>query len=203
MARKPAEIVNGYKGPGGRGGAAVAKACQLIIQNPGIKQGDVLDTVAYWAKLNHSTANWITSPGSKSPAELLWSRQKVGRAFGCFPNEHTHLLGDPRLRLRAEVIREFDGDWKAVGSPNPGDLVSYFRPRWDEHSKQDVELALLVSFVKTTHRGSVYKEEQVFSRSHLDDLDNYTEGSFWLTPQIKIDGALHAVPMPRIRKEAA
>jgi hypothetical protein len=63
MAKKPAEIVNGYKVPGGRGGAAVAKACQLIIQNPGIKQGDVLDQVTNWAKLNHSTANWITSPG--------------------------------------------------------------------------------------------------------------------------------------------
>ena len=51
---KVKEVIGGYKVPGGKGGAAVARACQLIIQNPGIKQGDVLDTVAYWAKLNLS-----------------------------------------------------------------------------------------------------------------------------------------------------
>ncbi len=201
MAKKPAEIVNGYKVPGGRGGAAVAKACQLIIQNPGIKQGDVLDTVAYWSKLNHSTANWITSPGPKSPAELLWSRQKVGRGFCCFPNEFTHLLGDPRIRLRAEVVKDFDGDWKQAGSPQPGDLVKYIRPRWDENSAQETDIGLMVGFIKTTNRGSNYREEVVFNRNHLDDLDNYTAGSFWLTPQVNINGQLRPIQMHAIRKE--
>jgi hypothetical protein len=60
MARKPAEIVNGYKVPGGRGGAAVAKACQLIIQNPGIKQG----------------MSWILSPTGRS---LITPRQTGSR----------------------------------------------------------------------------------------------------------------------------
>ena len=203
MAKKPAEIVNGYKVPGGRGGAAVAKACQLIIQNPGIKQGDVLDQVTNWAKLNHSTANWITSPGPKSPAERLWSRQKVGRGFCCFPNEYTHLLGDPRIRLQAEVIRDFDGDWKTVGSPHPGDLVRYFRPRWDENSAQESTLGLMVGFIKSSYHGYVMREELVFSRSYLDDLDNYTNGSFWLTPQVNLGGELRPISIHHIRKEVA
>jgi len=203
MARKPAEIVNGYKMPGGRSGAAVAKACELIIQNPGIKQGDVLDHAAHWAKLNYSTASWITSPGPKSPAEILWTRQKVGRAFGCFPNEHTHLLGDPRIRLQAEVIRDFSGGWKEAGSPLPGDLVRYIRPRWDEHTPQEEEMGLMTGFIKTSHRGSRFREEVIFSLDHLDDLDNYTEGNFWITPQVSLGGRLSALQFHMIRKEAA
>ena len=203
MAKKAAEIINGYKVPGARGGAAVARACQLIIQNPGIKQGDLLDQVTNWAKLNNSTASWITSPGPKSPAERLWSRQKVGRAFGCFPNEYTHLLGDPRIRLQAEVIRDFDGYWKTAGSPRPGDLVRYFRPRWDENSPQESEIGLMTGFIKSSYRGYVMREELVFSRDHLDDLDNYTDGNFWLTPQVKIDGQLKTITIHHIRKEAA
>lgn len=203
MAKKAAEIINGYKVPGARGGAAVAKACQLIIKHPGIKQGDLLEAVTRWSYLNHSTASWITSPGSKSPAGLLWSRQKVGRSFGCFPNEHTHLLGDPRIRLREQVLKDFSVDWKAAGSPVPGDLISYFRPRWDENSTQEVEMGLMTGFVKTFYNGATYKDELLSSLDGLDDLDNFTDGSFWITPQLSLEGRLQAIPIHMIRKEAA
>ena len=36
-------VVNGYKVPGGYSGAAVRRACELIIENPGITQKEVLD----------------------------------------------------------------------------------------------------------------------------------------------------------------
>ena len=107
MAKK-GPVIGGYAVPGGRSGAAVTYACQLISQNPGIKQGDVHEQSARWAGLNFSTANWITSPGPKSPAEILWGRQKEGRGFRCYPNENTDKLGDPRPFLQAEILKEFD-----------------------------------------------------------------------------------------------
>ena len=56
MAKKEALIINGYKVPGARGGVAVLKACQLVRDNPGIKQGDLVDEATRWANLNLSTA---------------------------------------------------------------------------------------------------------------------------------------------------
>ena len=86
---KVKEVIGGYNVPGGKGGAAVARACQLVLQNPGIKQGDIHEQAASWAGLNHSTANWLTSPGPKSPAEILWTRKKEERGFRCYPNSLT------------------------------------------------------------------------------------------------------------------
>jgi hypothetical protein len=47
------------------------------------------------------------------------------------------------------------------------------------------------------------REELVFSRSYLDDLDNYTNGSFWLTPQVNLGGELRPISIHHIRKEVA
>ena len=41
--------------------------------------------------LFRSTAGWITTPGPKSPANILWNRRKEG-VFRCYPNEHTALF---------------------------------------------------------------------------------------------------------------
>jgi hypothetical protein len=165
---KVKEIIGEYAVPGGKGGAAVAKACQLVLQNPGIKQGDVHEQAAHWAGLNHSTANWISSPGPKSPAELLWGRRKEGRGFRCYPNEHTDKLGDPRIRIRAEVLKDFERDWKQSGRPIPGELV---RCKGYDGTTQ---LGLLIGF--SLFRGQWVAGGFVTSREALDDISNFDLG---------------------------
>lgn len=175
---KEKEIVGGYKVPAGRGGAAVAKACQLILQNPGIKQGDVHEQAARWAGLNFSTANWITSPGPNSPACFLWDRQKEGRSFRCYPNEHTDKLGDPRIRIRAEVLKEFERDWKSSGRPHPGELVRC--KSYDGTS----EIGLLIGF--SLFRGQWVAGGFVTSREALDDLSNFDLGSCGIHTEVVV-----------------
>jgi hypothetical protein len=165
---KVKEVIGGYKVPGGKGGAAVARACQLIIQNPGIKQGDIHEQAAHWAGLNHSTANWITSPGSSSPAGLLWDRRKEGRGFRCYPNEHTDKLGDPRIRLRAELLKDFDREWSAAGSPKAGELVRV--GTWSGTH----ELGLLLGF--ELFRGEWKAGGFAATREDLDNLSNFDLG---------------------------
>ena len=87
-------IINGYKIPAGKGGLAIRIAAQMIMKNPGIKQGDLLNEACAAAELNVSTATWITSPGSKSPAEKLWDRKKEGRGFKLYPNEWTQAVAE-------------------------------------------------------------------------------------------------------------
>ena len=82
-------VINGYKIPGGKGGLAVRYAANLIMNNPGVKQGDLLQTVCNLSELNLSTSAWITSPGNKSPAMKLWTRKKEGRGYCLYPNEWT------------------------------------------------------------------------------------------------------------------
>jgi hypothetical protein len=118
-------VVNGYIVPGGYGGAAVRRACETILENPGITQKDLLQEAVRFSGINFSTAGWITSPGPKSPATILWDRRKEG-TFKCYPNEHTEgvvgaeaalfdeIMNGVRLQLRGVVYR-----------PVPGELVSF------------------------------------------------------------------------------
>lgn len=180
---KAKEVVGSYKVPGGRGGVAVAKACQLIRQNPGIKQWEVHEQSAYWAGLNHSTSTWISSPGPKSPAGILWDRQKEGRSFKCYPNELTDKLGDPRVRLQADILKEFDKEWNAVGCPVPGSLVTIEKRRWSEDQPQVYTTGLLLGFARA-YRVPGGPETLVGGREYLLDLENYNAGTFWIHPHV-------------------
>ena len=191
---KVKEVIGGYTVPGGKGGAAVAQACQLILQNPGIKQGDIHEQAAHWAGLNHSTANWLTSPGSKSPAAILWDRRKEGRGFRCYPNEHTDKLGDPRIRLRQELLKEFDREWGNSGRPNPGELVRV------RNYGGTSEVGLLLGF--SLFRGQWVAGGFVTSRQGLDDLSNFDLGSCGIHTEVLLPGGQKFVTFNYITKES-
>jgi len=194
---KVKEVVGGYVVPGGRGGAAVAYACQLVLQNPGIKQGDIHELAASWSGLNHSTASWIGSPGPKSPAEILWDRRKEGRGFKCYPNDLTDKLGDPRIRLQADILKEFDKEWKAAGSPVPGALVNVKRVRWSASDSQLYTTGLYLG-LKRTWRRPERKEVMVGGREYLLDLEVYGSGTFWVNPMVITDGRQVVLSMHEI-----
>lgn len=99
-------MINDYKIPGGKGGLAVRIACDLIVKNPGIKQGDLLQKAASIADLNTSTAGWITSPSDKSPAEKLWTRKKEGRGYRLYPNEWTPGVAETAPQAYLDSIKE-------------------------------------------------------------------------------------------------
>lgn len=177
MAKKESLVFNGYRIPGGRGGAAVIRACQLIRQQPGIKQTDLINHVTQWAGLNLSTAGWITSPGDKSPAERLWDRRKEGRGFKCYPNEHTPDL-DPRVFLRDVVSKEFDKAWAETGRVLPGELV-HVAQYGGGH-----EVGMLLGFDIYRHRMSA--EGTLTSREEIDSLTLYDKGNFSLNPAVRV-----------------
>ena len=118
-------VINGYRVPGGFSGVAVRRACEMVAAIPGIAQKDLLAEAIRYSGLNGSTAGWITSPGSKSPAGLLWDRNKEG-VFKCYPNKFTEgvvgaqaalfdeIMNTTRLQLRGAKFR-----------PVPGDLVNF------------------------------------------------------------------------------
>jgi hypothetical protein len=118
---KESLVVNGYKVPSGYSGASVRRACELVIAEPGIKQRDLLERSVMYSGINLSTAGWITSPGPKSPATLLWDRHKEG-IFRCYPNAFTEIatgaqdalfdaiMNDVRLSLRGVKYRPAVGD---------------------------------------------------------------------------------------------
>jgi len=191
MAKQPSLNINGYKIPGARGGAAVLKACQMVRQNPGIKQSDLIDHVTVWANLNLSTAGWITSPGPKSPAGILWDRRKEGRGFKCYPNEHTTDI-DPRLRLRDIVCKEFDMLWEVAGRPVAGDLVSV------TGYNGSVETGLLTHYGLWQKYTSLYRS--INTRSEIDDINMYDTGDFRAMPSVFMNGRKSDVPFTHIRK---
>lgn len=92
MAREKL-VIGGYTVPGGWGGIMVRRACELVLESPGIRQKDLLTHSCLYANLNLGTAGWLVSPGPKSPACILWDRRdpNKGRGFECFPNELTEL----------------------------------------------------------------------------------------------------------------
>lgn len=116
-------IVNGYKVPGGFSGVAVRRACELILERPGIAQKHVLEEAVRFSGLNFSTAGWLTSPGPKSPATLLWDRRKEG-VFSCYPNEHTEKVVGAQAALFDEIMNQTRLNFRGVKyRPVPGDLV--------------------------------------------------------------------------------
>ena len=120
-------VVNGYKVPGGYSGAAVRRACELIIENPGITQKEVLDAAVGFSGLNYSTAGWITSPGPKSPATILWDRRKEG-VFRCYPNEHTEKVLGAQEAFNEEFIRCAVKKYKSMKyHPTVGDLIEVIK----------------------------------------------------------------------------
>lgn len=177
MAKKESLVFNGYRIPRGKGGAAVARACQLVRDQPGIKQVDIINHVTQWAGLNLSTAGWITSPGDKSPAELLWDRRKEGRGFKCYPNEHTPDL-DPRELLRDVVSKEFDKEWSDVGRPMPGELVKVTKYGGGH------DIGMLVGFNINRGRFARFSDGILTSREELDNITLYDKGTFCLNPSV-------------------
>jgi len=116
-------VVNGYPVPTGFSGVAVRRACELVVASPGIRQADLLDAAVRFSGLNYSTAGWITSPGPKSPATILWDRRKED-VFRCYPNEHTEKVVGAQGALNEEkrllAVRLYKS-WKY--RPKLGDLV--------------------------------------------------------------------------------
>jgi hypothetical protein len=135
MKRDPKLVIGGYNVPSGAGRVAVAAAIYLIKQNPGVKQVDVQKHAVRFSGLNSSTAGWVTSPGVKSPATILWDRRKEG-VFRCYPNENTalfnldpvQLASDICKREMAESIQVKVGDLvqvKTYRATEPGILVGF------------------------------------------------------------------------------
>ena len=184
MAKKEALIIGGYKVPGARGGVAVLKACQLVRDNPGIKQGDLVDEATRWANLNLSTATWITTPGPKSPAGILWDRRKEGRGYRCYPNEHTSSAPDPRVPLRKLILDDFDQMWNAALKPLPGDLIEWTY-RYSYDSGPEIRTGLLQGFSIVRRYA---KEQMILSRDALEDLSFYDKGSFHINAHVLMTG---------------
>jgi len=116
-------VVNGYIVPGGFSGVAVRRACETVIANPGIPQTQLLNQAVQFSGINLGTAGWITSPGPKSPATLLWDRRKEG-VFRCYPNEHTEKVIGAGAALSDEIIKVSTRNYRdAKFHPKPGDLV--------------------------------------------------------------------------------
>lgn len=116
-------IVNGYKVPDGFSGVAVRRACELIIERPGVTQKEVLEVATAASGLHLSTAGWITSPGPKSPACVLWERRKEG-VFKCYPNEFTNKVTGSTEFLHNKFIEDVRRDLKAAKFiPKVGELV--------------------------------------------------------------------------------
>jgi hypothetical protein len=163
---------------------AVLKACQLVRDNPGIKQGDLVDEATRWANLNLSTATWITTPGPKSPAGILWDRRKEGRGYRCYPNEHTSSAPDARVPLRKLILDDFDQMWNAALRPLPGDLIEWTY-RYSSHSGPEIRTGLLQGF-SIVRRYT--KEQLILSRDVLEDLSFYDKGSFHINAHVLMTG---------------
>lgn len=118
-------VVNGYRVPGGFSGVAVRRACEMVIAVPGVTQKELLQAAVQYSGLNGSTAGWITSPGPKSPAGLLWDRNKEG-VFKCYPNKFTDGVVGAQAALFDEIMNSTRLQLRGVESGAvPGDLVSF------------------------------------------------------------------------------
>lgn len=120
-------IVNEYVVPGGFSGVAVRRACELILERPGITQKDLLEVAVGYSGISHAHAGWITSPGNpwdgKSPATRLWDRRKEG-VFRCYPNAFTDGVVGAQAALFDEIMNQTRLQFRGVKyRPVPGDLV--------------------------------------------------------------------------------
>lgn len=107
-------VVNGYSVPSGFSGVAVRRACELVLEHPGITQVKLLEEAVHTSGLNFSTAGWITSPGRKSPACILWDRRKEG-VFKCYPNAFTAHVTGSQDALFSEIVRRTEAVMKQKG----------------------------------------------------------------------------------------
>lgn len=120
MKKSPKRIeIDGYKLPNGAGGVAIRHGCELIRNNPGIRQTELLTSMLKISDLNSSTAGWLVTPGktknTKNPAGILWDRKKDNSGhFCCYPNEATmkvesadELVKEIRY-LKLEQLEPFD-----------------------------------------------------------------------------------------------
>ncbi len=118
-------VINGYIVPGGFSGVAVRHACETVLANPGIPQTQLLQEAVRYSGINLGTAGWITSPGPKSPATLLWDRRKEG-VFKCYPNEHTEGVVGAEAALFDEIMNGVRLQLRGVKyRPAPGELISF------------------------------------------------------------------------------
>ena len=118
-------VVNGYRVPGGFSGVAVRRACEMVTAVPGVTQKELLQAAVQYSGLNSSTAGWITSPGPKSPAGLLWDRNKEG-VFKCYPNKFTDGVVGAQAALFDEIMNSTRIQLRRVDyRPVPGDLVNF------------------------------------------------------------------------------
>ena len=134
---KQKTVINGYTIPGGKGGWAVRRACEIIISQPGIGQSKLLESAAGWADLNLGTAGWITSPSDKSPAGKLWTRVKEGRGYSLHPNEFTQQATGALDFVKEEVAKDYD-KLESIGI-KPGDLVSAKHTVWNTTTGTTIE----------------------------------------------------------------
>lgn len=116
-------VINGYTIPGKKGGIGVRKACQLVLNNPGIKTEDLHTEAAWFANLNLSTAGWIVSP-KDGPVGQLWERRKEGRGFRHYPNEFTEsAIGDLKSDSYQIALDSFIHFNKDIIGARQGDLI--------------------------------------------------------------------------------
>ena len=120
MKRDPKLVIDGYNVPSGAGRVAVAAAVDLIKRYPGVKQADVQKHAVRFSGLNGSTAGWVTSPGVKSPATVLWDRRKEG-VFRCYPNENTALFDLDPVQLASDLCKRQMAEDIQI---KPGELVN-------------------------------------------------------------------------------
>jgi len=169
--------VNGYKVPNGASGVAVRKACELITASPGISQKEVLEVAVRFSGLNFSTATWITSPSSKSPAGLLWDRRKEG-TFKCYPNEFTsQVVGSVEL-LRDHLLKDVRKGW-GDRLPQDGEVVR-IAPGYQQPNER---FGYLLGGTLTT-----YERREKFSLSMLADNQLFQDGSFGFHAEVITNG---------------
>lgn len=118
------DFIAGFRVPGGSSGAAVRKACEIVLAQPGIRQTKLLEDAVKFSRLNFSTAGWITSPGPKSPATILWDRRKVDGVFCCFPNEFTpQCCGSLEAMIDVWKSMPINSDWELAQTLEIGDIA--------------------------------------------------------------------------------
>lgn len=159
MKRSEKITVGGWTVPGGKAGIAVRRACELIIANPGISQSALLMLIVEYSGMNRAHATWITSPDSKdperSPTGKLWTREREGRGFRCYPNEWTAQLSGAQEALKTYRLEEVRKEFRSAGGlPAPGSRVIvqvtgyasmetrrgiFLGVTWGEHNASTVE----------------------------------------------------------------
>lgn len=116
-------VINGYAVPWGKSGIAVRKACEIVLEEPGIPQGDLMERCAKFSGLSVSNSTWLVSPGATSPATILWERKRIGRKYHCYPNDFTCNLSGATEYKVTEWLRSSKKCVRGNVLPKRGDIV--------------------------------------------------------------------------------